>query len=231
MSQRLLPEKCLFCTFIAVDDSGRVFLLVGAIIPRGRLALLGVFRPACERMHRRSSMNQKLLLRRDELARTHELGTLRAQYPSRFILLFGGWKGLGCLGALSMCLLLFTSGIAAGNGAPLWLTLLVLATVFGGCLLCLLPFAIQYLFSHKEVYLYEHGFLCLRGHRIQATRWEQISEVRHLVAKGGALVALMVNLHDHTRIRVPKSVERFEELQQASERGAKPWSRPPSREM
>jgi hypothetical protein len=70
---------------------------------------------------------------------------------------------------------------------------------------------IPYPFKRKDVYLYEQGFLCLRGHRVQVARWEQISSVEKVRYKGGALVALKVHLNDTTRIMLPNTVDHFGE--------------------
>ena len=167
------------------------------------------------------SMNQKLLVRRDEIARTYQLGTLIAQYPSRFSHRFGGWWGLAGFVFLptifiSMLILLSKTlpALATTLGSIVGIIWITLALIW-------IASVIPYPFKRKDVYLYEHGFLCLRGHSVQVARWEQISSVQEVRYHGRTLLALKVHLNDKTRIMIPNTVDHFGELQTALDRSFK----------
>ena len=121
-----------------------------------------------------SHMQQELSMRRDQLARAHQLGELQKEYtyPSHkraFALI--------CVGVLVVFIItIIFSSITSGFS---WEAFIILGTVYLGTFLLigLIVGGVAYYYRGVYVCVYTDGLIYLFGIKERAVRWEQIGEV------------------------------------------------------
>ena len=146
-------------------------------------------------------MQQDLFFRQQELAQSHQLGTLENEYiidPKKYLANFG----MLIVGAIMVLLIVFNLSHGASNSITIIIISLLFFIVVGGAVML----GLYRVNKNLHVYVYTNGLLYLNDNKSRVVYWQQM---KRAFSNRGYLNILVKN---EMPLSLPVYLSRFSEL-------------------